>query len=130
MSEAQPRIKKLWKAFALLLGCFGIMLISDSIGLYLSGDYSTLVWLKLLIGIFLFGYAVCVWIMNKKSWIMSVYVLSGAVIFQGVIIGFYDRSIFEITLFFILIGYLFNLQNPHSKKLFLHETNAPENLDN
>ena len=61
---------------------------------------------------------------------MSAYVLSGAVIFQGAIIGLYDRALFEITLFFILMGYLFSLQNPHSKKLFLHETNAPENLDN
>ena len=130
MNETQPRIKRLWKAFALLLGCFGIMLISGSMTFYSSGDYPIVVWLKLLIGIFLIGYAVCVWIMNKKSWIVSVYVLSGAVILQGVIIGLYDRALFEITLFFILIGYLFNLQNPHSKKLFLHETNAHENLDN
>ena len=43
MAKTQLRIKRLWKAFALLLGCFGIMLLLDSMGLYSSGDYSTLV---------------------------------------------------------------------------------------
>ena len=112
------QVRKLWKIFAVLLGCFGILLLFVSIGRYTGSGHVPADMFKPFIGCLLIVYAAAAWIMNRTSWWISVSALSGAAILQGIVVGFFIRELFDVALLFILMGYLFNLFNPHSKKLF------------